>query len=54
MVSKVLAISAPSVIETYSTPVAHSMGIEWREQPERQVLQLASDVGKYNCTDLRQ
>lgn len=49
-----LAISAPSVIESYSTPPTHSMGVVWRKQPERSVLQLAAEMGKYNGADLRQ
>lgn len=51
---QLLAISAPSVIESYSTPPAHSMDIEWRQQPERNVLQLAAEMGEYNGADLRQ
>lgn len=49
-----LAISEPLVIECYSAPPVHSMGIEWRKQPRRDVLQLAAERGEYQGADLRQ
>ena len=51
---QLLAISSPSVIESYSTPPTHTMGIEWRQLPERDILQLAAEREEYKGDDLRQ
>ncbi|KFK91777.1 general secretion pathway protein GspL [Serratia sp. Ag1] len=52
---ELLAVSAPQVIESYSTPPAQIAGLaEWRVWPERDLLQLAAEGEKYSGADLRQ
>ncbi|MEG0868827.1 MAG: type II secretion system protein GspL [Hafnia sp.] len=51
---ELLTISAPPVIECYSTPPTHIMDVEWQVKPERDLLQLAAEGEAYFGADLRQ
>ncbi|ENU4538167.1 type II secretion system protein GspL [Escherichia coli] len=51
---QLLAISAPPIIECYSTPPVQCMGIEWRTQSGGELLQLMAEKGEYRGADLRQ
>lgn len=52
--AEMLTISAPLVIDSYSTPPPHVMGAEWNMKPQRDLLQLAAEGETYFGADLRQ
>ncbi|WON76408.1 type II secretion system protein GspL [Serratia sp. UGAL515B_01] len=52
---ELLAIWSPSFIASYSAPPSTTVGtLEWREQPRRDLLQLAAEGEVYHGADLRQ